>query len=160
MANPKPPKANKNLACSTCGRTDASVTTYVNATTMAQHHLCIVCEYERGRKDKKVSIKEIDAELKQYHELSGMYESLILSMPKETAEMAEAAKKMGNMAKTPMSIFQDIKMMIAHLETMRMQASISEGGEVYLNSELAKALEIEDFTKAAAIKKEMDELKK
>ena len=160
MANPKPPKSGKILPCNTCGRTDASMTTYVNASTLEQHYLCIICEYERGRKGRKLSIAEIDAELKQYYELSGMYESLIISKPKETAEIAEAAKTSGNTSKTPLTVFQDIKMMIAHLETMRVQSAVAEGTEAYLSAELKKALEMEDFTRAAAIKKEMDELKK
>jgi protein-arginine kinase activator protein McsA len=163
MANQKPPKTNKSsgtVACSNCGRTDASVTTYVNGATLERHYLCIVCEYERGRKGKKLSIAEIDAELKQYYELSGMYESLILSMPKETAEMAKSANEIGNMTKTPMSVFQDIKMMVAHLETLRISSAIAEGSEVYLNAELAKALATENFERAAAIRKELDALKK
>ncbi|MEY4904267.1 MAG: hypothetical protein RLZZ292_2082, partial [Bacteroidota bacterium] len=142
-------------ACSKCGRTDMSLTTYMHATTLKKHYMCVLCQAE-SREGGKRDIASYDEELKQYAELSEMYEKLILSMPKEV----QAMQGLDNTLQTPLTIFRDIKHMIAHLESKRMEAVIAQGGEVYLNAELEKAIAAEDFEKAASVHSQLDALKK
>ena len=117
-------KQKQPAACSGCGRTDINVTTYVHAITHKQHYMCILCEVKDRDKAKKRNIASYDEELKEFRNLEQMYEELILSMPKEVNEM----QGLHNTMKTPMSIYRDIKEMIAHLEAKRMEAVITEGG--------------------------------
>jgi protein-arginine kinase activator protein McsA len=141
-----------NNKCSVCGRTDMTLTTFLSATTMKQEQLCSICQAERS--EKKRDVATYDKELAELAELAQRFESLIMSMPKESKEM----EGMGNLFFTPMAAFRDVKMMISHLEIKRMEAMVAEGSEAYLKAELEKALAAENFEKAATLRKELDEL--
>ena len=152
----------KPTACSNCGRTDRSVTTFVHATSGAKHYMCALCQVESDPNGKKQDIASLDASIKEYTEMAQMYSELILSMPKEMQEMQEMTGG-SNLMMTPMSAFRDIQMMIAHFTAKRLEAAVAESAtdnEAFLNAELTKAVAAEDFEKATEIRNRLAELKK
>jgi protein-arginine kinase activator protein McsA len=139
--------------CTSCGRSDMTLTTFVNARTKKSELLCLICQGKRSAPAKR-TVASYDDEIKELDELAKRFEQIAVARPKET----QAMEGMGNMFQTPISLFGDLRKMIAVLEMQRLMAIIEEGGEAYLNSELKKALEKEDFETAAKIQAKLNEL--
>ncbi len=136
--------------CSKCGRTDLTLTMFANISTGEKGALCPICM----RKDNKRSIEDLDTELKEYEKLEKMYAELIESSP----EMPDVPDALSAFAMTPLSAYRGIQATIAHLKTQRMEMMTQTGSKERLEYELKKAVESEDFVKAAEVKKQLEEL--
>ena len=140
-----------NKQCSSCGRSDMSVTTYVHHKTQKAHYLCMICASSQNQPAQR-SVESIDDELRELEKLSAQYEDLIKRMP----GIADLGKGMGNMFMNPMGFFADMQKTIAHLKTQRLAAMTSMESKNRLEYELQQSLEDEDYKKSAELKKELD----
>ncbi len=140
--------------CSSCGRSDMTVTTYVHHETQKAHHLCMICASSQNQPTQR-SVESIDDELRELEKLSTQYEDLIKRMP----DLGELGKGMGNIFMSPMALFGDMQKMIAHLKTQRLAAMTTMDSQNRLEYELQQALETEDYKKSAELKKQLDEKK-
>ena len=141
---------NNKKKCSNCGRTDLTLTMFANISTGEKGALCPICM----RKDGKRSLEDLDNELKEYEKLEKMYAELIQSSP----EMPDVPNALSAYAMTPLSAYRGIQATIAHLKTQRMELMTQSGSKERLEYDLKKAIESEDFTKAAEVKKQLESL--
>lgn len=136
--------------CSKCGRNDLTLTMFANISTGEKGALCPICM----RKDSKRSLEDLDKELKEYEKLEKMYAELIQDSP----EMPDVPDALSAYAMTPLSAYRGIQATIAHLKTQRMELITQSGSKERLEYELKKAVENEDFVKAAEVKKQLESL--
>ncbi len=147
---------NKQTACSSCGRTDLMLVTFVHETTGAKHHLCILCEKGTSAAQQKRSVASYDKELKEYKEMAEQIGELLGSMPSDMT----AFEGLESLMVTPLSAFRSIQFKIAQLESERAAALVAEGGEVYLKAEIERAVTSGNFEKATELQKKLAKLQK
>ena len=136
--------------CSKCGRNDLMLTMFANISTGEKGTLCPICM--RGNKTR--TLKEIDDELREYEKIEKSLAEIIQDNPK----MPNIPDELASFAYTPLSAYRSTQAAIAHLKTQRMELMTQVGSKERLEYELQKAVENEDFVKAAEVKKQLESL--
>lgn len=136
--------------CSKCGRNDLPLTVFANISNGEKGALCPICM--RGNKTR--TLKEIDDELRQYEKIEKSLAEIIQSNP----EMPNIPDELASFAYTPLSAYRSAQAAIAHLKTQRMELITQAGSKERLEYDLKKAVENENFVKAAEVKKQLESL--
>lgn len=81
-------------------------------------------------------------------------------MIKEFPEMPEVPEGLEGIAHTPLSNYKDINIALTELKSRKLELLTQKGSQAMLEYELKKALEAEDYKKSAAIRDQLEKLKK
>ena len=138
------------MKCSICGSSTKPLTFFIHAETLETDFVCSDCQ-ARSEITKMTELEELDYLLGEYEAVAAKYESLIREMP----EMPEATDAFSH---TPLTTYKSVQSAIALIKSHRMELIAKSESKDRLEYELKKSIEVEDFERAAEIRKKLEEL--
>ena len=136
------------MKCSICNKEAELTVPYINAETNETQDICMNCMSKHSIKQTK-SVEEIDKVIKEYKKLISDLEELIKKMP-EKMDLPEGLEAH---AFTPRKLYSSLQKALAELKIQRLEKLTEAGSKVTFEYDLKKAVEEEDYEKAAEIKK-------
>lgn len=139
------------MKCSICRREAKGLTTFVNAANFKATYVCVRCQASNMVQDIN-DPKEIDTLLDEYREMSERMESVIEKHP----EMPQLPPILAALAMTPISVYEGVQFVMAELKVRRMELMTQTDSKERLKYELEKALQAEDYERAALIRDKLN----
>ena len=142
------------MECTICGKESGNFVIMVNSDTRKTDYVCDECTSENEFKD--LSLKETEDLLAQYESLAKKFEGIF----PYTAEMEKnLPPEVAAFAMTPTKVYKMTLDSIQKLKMRRMKLICQTPQDDFLEKELKKAIEEEDFEKADILKKQLSQLK-
>ena len=139
------------MKCKICGKENQAGAVFIHAETKSSDYVCLSCQLESEMAGAK-ELKALDANIKM---LEGAVDT-IKSIVEEVGSM-EGKYPPALMAFTPLAIYKIAEEFLATLKIRRMELLIKEDKTSILKYELQRAIEKEDFEKAARLKAQLEE---
>ena len=148
------------MKCTTCGRSDLTLVTCIDASTMKMKRVCPVCiqKGHPGEQQRKPTLKELDERIAEYEAIALKAEAFIKDCP-EMPELPPALAHLAKIAFTPMSHYKALQAVLAELKSQRMETLTNMDSDIRLQYELKKALAAEDYKQSAIIRDKIAQLK-
>lgn len=127
------------------------MTAFVNLANLKTEVICDRCQVSRMVKNIR-NIKELDEIIADYEELAKKIEDLIEQHP----QMPDVPKGLEPYAQTPLTTYRGVQLGLAELKYRRMELLTKDGSEARLKYDIERALENEDYEKAARLRDQLE----
>jgi hypothetical protein len=148
------------MKCVTCGRSDLTLVTCIDASTMKMKRICPVCiqKGHPGEEKRQPTLKELDERIAEYEAIALKAEEIIKEYP-EMPELPPALAHLAKIAFTPMSHYKALQAVLAELKSQRMETLTNMESSARLQYELKKSLAAENYKQSAIIRDKIAQLK-
>ncbi len=139
------------MKCKICKKENQAGALFINTATSKSDYVCLSCQLEQEMANV-TDLRNID---KQIKDLEGAVEQLKYVVEQTGSMKNDFPPEL--MAFSPLSLYKTAEVSLAKLKARRMELLLSKDATFRLKYELNKALEKEDFKKAAQLQRQLQQ---
>lgn len=144
----------KIMTCAICGSTKTPLTTFIDWQTKDTTFICSSCAAEKSANSIH-DLEHLEETIAMMEDMVEKFEELIRETPKQP-KIPEALE---GIAFTPLAAYKMAQGMLSMLKVTKLELLTEVGSEAWLEYELRRAVEKEDFEKSARLRDELQAIK-